>query len=114
MTNDDQIAAMKTRIEELEDQVGDLREQVLRAQIEQWQGRIDDLEVQVNLGSMEVDERVAPLVQGLRDHWLEAQEKLTNAPGTAGDVLDALRGGLDQAMADIRDAVLAAKRTVTS
>src|SRR5690242_14843493 len=114
MTTDDQIAAMKTRIEELEDQVGDLREQVLRAQIEQWQGRIDDLEVQVHLGSMEVDERVAPLLQGLRDRWLDAQEKLAGAPGTAGDVLDALRGGLDQAMADIRDAVLQAKRTVTS
>jgi chromosome segregation ATPase len=114
MTTDDQIAAMKSRIEELEDQVGDLREQVLRAQIEQWQGRIDDLEVQVHLGSMEVDERVAPLVQGLRDRWLDAQEKLTNAPETTGDVLNALRDGLEKAMGDIRDAVLDVKRTVTS
>ncbi len=94
--------------------MGDLREQVLRAQLEQWQGRIDDLEVQVHLGSMEVEERVAPLLQGLRDRWLDAQEKLSNAPGTAGDALDALRGGLEQAMTDIRDAVLEAKRTVSS
>jgi len=112
MATDEQIAAMDTRIEELEDQLGDLREQLLRAQLEQWQARVEDLEVQLKLGSMEVDDRIAPLVERLRNSWLDAQEKVGATPSTASDVLDTLWGGLEQAMKDIRNAVMDAKSTV--
>jgi len=106
MATEEQIAVLDTRIEELEDEVAELRSQVLKAHVEQWRGRIEDLEVQVHLGSMEVAERTAPLVQTLQDRWLDAQARMSDSPQTASAVFDALRSGLEQAMSDVRSAVI--------
>lgn len=114
MADDDRIAELESRIAELQDQQADLRAQLAKAQLDQWQGRIEDLEVQVHLGAMETNDRLAPLIEQLRNRWLDAQAQVEGATSTAGDVLDQLRKGLEQAMADIRTALLEARDEVTS
>jgi len=114
MATEAEIAVLEARIEELDSQVESLHEQVRKAQLDQWEGRIDDLEVQLHLGSMEAAERLQPLVEKLRDRWLDAKQHATGGSATAGDVIDTLRAGLEAAMKDIRDAVIDAKTTVAS
>lgn len=113
MATEEQIASLENRIEELDSQVESLREQLRKAQLDQWEGRIDDLEVQMHLGSMEAAERLKPLVDTLRNRWLDAKEQAGSTTSAAGDAIDALRAGLEQAMKDIREAVIDAKSSVT-
>lgn len=108
-SNEDKIASLEHRIEELDGQLATLREQLSRAQLDQWEGRIDDLELQMHLGSMEMRESLSPVVEKLRNGWLDAQKQVASASSTAGDILDSLHKGLEQAMKDIRDAVADAK-----
>lgn len=114
MTEDTRIAELEARIAELSKEQADLRTQLARAQLDQWQGRIEDLEVQMRLGAMETSDRLAPLVEQLRDRWLDARAQVDGATSTAGEVVDSLREGLEQAMRDIRDAVFAARDQVVS
>ncbi len=107
------IALLEARIQDLEDQQEKLRTQVTRAELDQWEGRIDDLDVQLHLGAMDVRDQLNPLVKVLRDRWLDANEQVSSATSTTGDVLDKLRGGLEQAMKDIRQALVDARQTVT-
>ncbi len=107
------IAQLEARIQELEDQQVKLQMQVTRAELDQWEGRIDDLDVQLHLGAMDVRDQLGPLLEKLRDQWLDANEKVGSATSTTGDVLDTLRGGLEQAMKDIRQALVDARTTVT-
>lgn len=109
MSDQKDIERLDERIRELEAEQEGLRKQLAQAQIDQWEGRIDDLEVQVHLGTLEVADRLQPLLESLRNRWLDAREQVGRAPSTTGDVLDALRSGLEQAMKDIRTAVVDAK-----
>ena len=113
MTPDNDIQRLEARIEKLEAQEAKLRVQLTKAEIDQWEGRIDDLEVQLHLGALETRDRLAPLVETLRNRWLDAAAQLGDAPGTATDVIDALRTGLERAMKDVRSAVLDAKKVAT-
>lgn len=114
MADDDRITQLEERIAALSREQADLRTQLARAQLDQWQGRIEDLEVQMRLGAMETSERLAPLVEQLRDRWLDARSQLDGATSTATEVVDSLRQGLEQAMRDIREAVLTARDQATS
>jgi hypothetical protein len=109
----DDINRLEGRIAELEKEQAALHRQLAQAQIDQWEGRIDDLEVQVHLGSREVADRLDPLVETLRNRWLDAREQMSRSTDTAGDVFATLRSGLEQAMADIRSAVDDARRVAT-
>jgi hypothetical protein len=112
MADESSTADLQARIEELEDQIRDLHAQVRRADIEQWQGRVDDLEVQVHLGSAELRDRLEPMVEALRNRWLDAREQMDHAGSTTSDTLDVLRGGLEAAVRDLRKAILDARSTV--
>lgn len=112
MTDEHDVERLEGRIGELEAQQDALRDQLQRAQLEQWEGRIDDLEVQIHLGTLEIGDRVDPLLETLRNRWLDAKNALNDGASTTGDVLDALRNGLDQAMRDVRTAILDAKDVV--
>lgn len=113
MSDTDRIDALETQIEDLETQLGDLRVQLAKAELDQWRARIDDLEVQVHLASMDAGDAAAPLVEELRNKWLEAKAGLVDTASVATDVADSLRKGLEQAMSDIRRALLEAKSTAT-
>ena len=114
MADNDRIAKLEERIAKLSEEQAELRTQLARAQLDQWQGRIEDLEVQLKLGAMETNDRLAPLVEQLRGRWLDARAAVDGAASTASDVVDSLRQGLEQAMKDIREAVLTAKDKATS
>jgi chromosome segregation ATPase len=107
--DDDRIDKLEARLQELESQHAELRQQLARAEIDQWRGRIEDLEVQLDLGSMEARDRLAPFVEELRNRWLDAKRQADQAASSASSAVDQLRTGLEQAMDDIRSAVRSAK-----
>lgn len=109
------------RITELEGKIGDLEEQLLvlrrelgEAEMDRWRGRIDDLEVQARLGSMDVRDRLAPLVEELRNTWLSAKESFSDASSTTSEVFERIRDGLNNARDEIRGALDDAKSTIKS
>jgi TolA-binding protein len=57
MSTEERIAQLEEQIHELHDQQADLRKQLAKAQLDQWQGRIEDLEVQMHLGAMEASDK---------------------------------------------------------
>ena len=112
-TNDpERISGLEQQISDLEAQLTEVRQQLSEAGLEQWGARIDDLEVHVHLGSLETRDLLAPLVEDLRNAWLDAREQTAKSASTASDAAGALRNGLDRAMDEIRTAVLQAKATV--
>ena len=106
MTDDARINELEGHIDELKTQIHDLQSQLAELELDQWKGRIDDLEVQLHLGAMAGRDRLAPLVETLRNSYLDARENLTDTASAAGDVTGRIRKGLEQAMGDIRRAVL--------
>lgn len=105
MSNDDKIAALEQRIDELKAKLDDLQGQLAELELDQWKGRIDDLEVQMHLGAMGAMDRLAPLVERLRNSYLDARASVTGTASAAGDATDRIRKGLESAMNDIRKAV---------
>lgn len=109
MNSSDRIADLEGQINELKEQLSEVRRQLASAELDQWRGRIDDLEVQAHLGSLEARDQLAPIVERLRNAWLDAKEKVASNSGTASEVLQALRDGMEQTMQQIRDTVTEAR-----
>ena len=103
-TGESRVHELDARVKDLESQLDDVRAQLSQAELDQWQGRIDDLELQLHLASLEVQDQVNPILDELRNTWLDARERLTSRREVADDVLDALRGGMERAMSDLRRA----------
>lgn len=109
MTDNDRIAKLEKQIARLESKQSELYDQLAEARLDQWRGRLEDLEVQVRLGAMDTNDRVNALVQKGRERWDDAKAQLTNATAAAGDVAETVRDGLESALDDIRKAILDAK-----
>jgi multidrug resistance efflux pump len=114
MTTDERIAALEAQIDKLKARQSDLYRQLAQAQRDQWQGRIDDLEVQMHLGAMEANDRVNSLMDQLRTKWAEARGQFDEATSTASSVADTLRSGLEKAVRDVRNALLESKNKIAS
>ncbi len=112
MSEQDRIGGLEQQIEELKTQLVDVRQRLLDAELDQWRGRIDDLEVQARLGAMSVQDRLIPVVEQLRDQWLDARELAGDGVDTATDVTGRLREGLESAFTELRSAVTDAARSV--
>jgi len=110
---DDRVRRLEDEIERLEDELEELRGQLVLAELERWRGRIDDLEIQARLLVMETDDRIAPLLEQVRNRWLDAKERLSSSSGTAGEVVETLRDGVEQALSDLRGAMLAAREVAS-
>jgi hypothetical protein len=102
---DSSIEALSARIEALEAEQEKLRDQLIQAQLDQWKGRVDDLEVQAHLGALDLQDKVQPLVEQVRNSLLDAREKATSAASAADDVVASLRKGVEKAFDDIVSAV---------
>ena len=109
-----EITRLEGRIADLEAQQQVLEQQLLDARIDQFEGRIQDLELQLHLGELEVRDRLAPIVAALRNQFLDAKALADGRTGAAGDVLAALRDGLERAIDDLRAAVDDARKAATS
>ncbi|MEJ5255941.1 MAG: hypothetical protein WHS89_11365 [Acidimicrobiales bacterium] len=105
MTETSDTRSLEARVHELEEQVRRLNEEVLQGQLEEWKARIDQLEVQMHLGTMEARDEVEPLIEQLRNKWLDAREQLDKAQTAAGEALASVRDGVKRALRDLGDAL---------
>ena len=106
MTTEDRIAKLEAQIGKLQAQQTDLHKQLARAQLDQWQGRIEDLELQVHLGAMEASDKLTALMDQLRAKWADARRQIEESITTASSVADTVRAGLEKAFDDLRKALL--------
>lgn len=113
MTENDRIAKLEAQIDALDSRQSKLYEQLAQARLDNWKGRLEDLEVQVHLGAMDTNDRVASLVQKARDRWDDARRQLGGTTAAATEVLETLRGGFEDAFDDARRAVLEARKQAT-
>ena len=114
MADNDRIAKLEKQMDRLEAKQNELYEQLAEARLDQWKGRLEDLEVQIRLGAMDTNDRVEALAQKARDRWTDAKSQLTGAKATAVDVVETVRSGLESALADLRKAVVDARKQATS
>jgi predicted nucleic acid-binding Zn-ribbon protein len=106
------MEALQNQITALQEQLAETRQQLVDAQLDQWKGRIDELEVQMSLGRMEAQEQLEPMVEQLRNRWLDAQTQIRSASTTAGDVFTALRMSVEQAMEQVREGARTARSRI--
>ncbi|HVB43159.1 MAG TPA: hypothetical protein VNF47_10695 [Streptosporangiaceae bacterium] len=109
MTTDERIAKLEEQIDKMQVKQAELRKQLTKAQLDQWQGRIEDLEVQMHLGAMETNDKLAALMDQLRSRWVDARRQFDDATATASSVADTVRSGLENAVNDLRKALLESK-----
>ncbi len=109
MTTDDRITELETQLKKLQAQQTALRKQLTQAQIDQWQGRIEDLEVQMHLGAMEASDQLTARLDKLRGKWADARRQFEESIATASSVADTVRTGLKNALDDLRNALLESK-----
>lgn len=113
MTTEERIAKLEAQIDKLQAKQAELLRQLTKAQIDQWQGRIEDLEVQMHLGAMESSDKLTALMEQLRTRWTEAQRQFEEAVSTASSVADTVRAGLENAVNEVRRALLESKNKLT-
>ena len=109
-TTEDRIAKLEAEIRKLRAQQADVRKQLAEAQLDQWQGRVEDLEVQMHLGAMEASDKVTAMMRRLLSQWADARRQFEQSITTASSVADTVRSGLDNAIEDVRKALLESKR----
>ena len=114
MTDDDRIKKLQAQIDVLQAKQAELNKQLVQAEIDRWQGRIDDIEVQLHLGAMETNERLRELLDQLRHRWAESKAQLEGTTSAAGEGLDQVRNSLQTAYKDIRQALLDTKHKIAS
>lgn len=114
MTSEDRIKTLESQIEKLQAKQAELRKQLAEAELDRWRGRVDDLELQMHLASMEVSERVQPLVEKLRDRVADARDQMEGNATVATEGITAVRDSLQTAFKDIRKAVLDATKKIAS
>ncbi len=114
MTTEDRITELEDQIGRLRAQQTELRKQLIKAQIDQWQGRVEDLEVQMHLGAVETSEKLKAQMDQLRSRWADARRQWEGAISTASSMSDTVRTGLEKAYSDLRQALLEAKNKLTS
>lgn len=110
MADDDRISKLQAQIDKLEAKQTELYEQLAEARLDQWKGRLEDLEVQVHLGAMDTNDRVDALVQRARDRWNEGKTQLSGATSKASEVVETVRNGIESALDDLRAAILDARK----
>jgi predicted nucleic acid-binding Zn-ribbon protein len=113
MTTDERIAKLEAQIAKLQAKQAELHKQLTKAQIDQWQGRIEDLEVQMHLGAMETTDKLTALMDQLRNRWADARRQFEDAASTASSAADTVRAGLENAFTQVRKALLETKNKLT-
>ena len=108
--SEETITKLQERIDRLEAEQRTLREDLTTARVEQLQGRIEDLELQAHLATMEANDRVSTIRQDLVDQWRDAKTQVARSKHTAADVLDTVRSGVDSAIENLREALVDARR----
>ena len=106
-------AANRERIDTLQAEIVGLRIELARTRIEQWAGRLDDLELQYHLGRMEADERLAAALADVRHRIATARARAESRGEAAEEAVEAVTSGVEHAFADLRQAMVRARDAVT-
>ncbi len=114
MMAEDRIRELETQIGKLQAQQADLRKQLIKARIENWQGRIDDLEVQIHTGAVETSEKLTVKMDQLRSTWADAKKQWEATISTAASAGDTVHTGLQSAYREMRNALLEARNKLGS
>ncbi len=111
---DDRTAQLEAQITQLQEKQDALYLQLAQAERERWKGYVDDLEVQLHLGAMQANDRVRELMEALRRAWADANHELDTKSSTATDVGAILRDGLQNAVRDVRRALVESQDKIRS
>jgi predicted nuclease with TOPRIM domain len=106
MTTEERITELETQIGKLQAKHAELHKELTKAQADLWQGRIEDLELQMHLGAMETTDKLTALMDQLRSKWADARRQFEDATSTASSVADTVRTGLEKAVNEVRKALL--------
>jgi hypothetical protein len=109
MTDEDLAARMQA----LETQLDDLRHRLAESELDDWKARIDHLEVQAHLAQMEADGQLAPLLEQMRNRWLDARSQFDRAGSAAGDAVTTVTDGVRSAAKDLSESLADALKKVT-
>lgn len=114
MTTQDRINELEAQITVLRARQDELKKQLRDAEVERWQARIDDVQLQIHLAAMETSDRVRSLNDDLRHRWAEARAKADLTSEAASEGMDAVSQGIRDAYRDLKQAMLDAKKKVAS
>ena len=114
MTTQDRIKALEDQMVALRTEQAELRRQLVDAEAERWQERIDDLEVQVHLAAMETNDKIAALLQQLQQRWAVGKAQIERRSSAASEGAEAVRDSLRGAFTDIRKAILDTTHKIAS
>lgn len=112
MTTDERIAALEARLDSLAEANAEVTRQLAQAHLDQWQARIDEIEVQIHLAKLEATDRVSDLTDELQNRWAKVRRQMQDATTTTA-VAESLHSGLDKAYHDLRDAVMASRQRLS-
>ena len=104
---------LEARVHALETQLDDLRRRLAESELDDWKARIDQLEVQAHLAQMEADDQLQPLLDQMRNRWLDARSQFDKAGNRAGDAVQTVLDGVRSAAKDLGDALYDAVKKVT-
>jgi hypothetical protein len=104
---------LEARVHALEAQLDELRHRLAESELDDWKARIDGLEVQAHLAQMEADDQLQPLLEQMRNRWLDARAQFDKAGSAAGDAVGTVTDGVRTAAKDLGDALADAVRRLT-
>ena len=110
MTSEDRIAKLEAQIDDLQEAQTKVSRHLVEARIEQWQARIDDLEVQIHLGTVEAKDRLTALSDELQSRWSTVRRQMEDASTTTTEVVDTLKSGVEGAYNELRNALLDSRK----
>lgn len=110
MTTEQRISDLEARLDNVQEAQGIILRQLARAHVDQWQARIDELELQAHLGAAEASDRIAALSADLNGRWSKVRQQLASAGETSAEVSETLRAGLESAYRDLREALLESRK----
>ncbi|MBC7633368.1 hypothetical protein [Aeromicrobium sp.] len=113
MSTDERIVALEKHLHTLQATQVDLNSQLKEARLEQWQGRIDNLELQVHLAAADGSDRLTQMSEKLRSAWARTRVEVEDASSTASSAGETLRAGLQSAYTDVREALLETRSKIT-
>jgi len=93
---------LEARLDALQTQVDDLTKEVMEDKVDSLKGRLEELEVQMNLGGKDARDEVAPLLEQLRNRMLDLRALADQAATAAGDALSSASENVRTSAADVR------------
>ncbi len=114
MTTQDRIKALEDQMEALRIEQAELRKQLVDAEAERWQERIDDLELQLHLAAMETNDKISALLQQLQQTWAVGKAQIGRRSSAASEGAENVRDSLRTAFTEVRKAILDTTHKIAS